>query len=381
MAFSSRWFGAVTLYTYLFYFCNVVEAQNETEKLPTFGDSIPILGAMERTDQDFQDGLALDLFSPKNRTLVVKQNTSPLGAQFVTGTTGEPFVALSNYSYIIQMNETANDLIAKIEIPYDPVMLNMMGVQESNTYVATLAPDKKSWVIDDSTRNVHRSENNTRIIKMTSLDGEYLLVARKTVDTSNIFVQYGQGATRTVNVTGGPGVQEAEFVDGLRFSVQSSKALTMNVDLKQGIDPASLPAGTQSLNSYMWVVNTTSDPGTNVAGQILVPFNRNMLVAMKPTGSSPSTMLTVAKRAANSTNGQFVPINQDTQSVRELPEDRIQLPAMAQLDGQYIILVTDAKAVGGSGNSTSTGSSGKGGKECNCDQQGGMKNEKEDDRD
>jgi hypothetical protein len=33
---------------------------------------------MERTDQDFKDGLALDLFSPKNRTLVVKQNTSPL---------------------------------------------------------------------------------------------------------------------------------------------------------------------------------------------------------------------------------------------------------------------------------------------------------------
>jgi hypothetical protein len=54
---------------------------------------------------------------------------------------------------------------------------------------------------------------------MTSLDGEYLLVGRKTVDTSNIFVQYGQGATRTVNVTGGAGIQEAEFVDGLRFSI------------------------------------------------------------------------------------------------------------------------------------------------------------------
>ena len=100
---------------------------------------------MERTDQDFQDGLALDLFSPRNRTLIVKQNTTPLGAQFVSGTTGEPFVALSNYSYIIQMNETANDLIAKIEIPYEPEKLNAMGVQEANTYVATLA-DKKSWV-------------------------------------------------------------------------------------------------------------------------------------------------------------------------------------------------------------------------------------------
>lgn len=77
-----------------------------------------------------------------------------------------------------------------------------MGVQEANTYVATPAPDKKSWVIDDSMRNVHQSENNTRIIKMTSMDWEYLFVGRQTVDTSNIFVQYGQSTTRTVNMTG-----------------------------------------------------------------------------------------------------------------------------------------------------------------------------------
>lgn len=225
---------------------------------------------MERTDQDFKDGLALDLLSPKNRTLTVKQNTSPLNANFITGTNGEPFVALQNYSYVIQMNETANDLIAKIEVPYDPVMLKKMGVQEANTYVATLAPDSKSWVINDATRNVHRSENLTRIIKMVSLDGEYMLVGRQTVDTGNIFVQYGQGATRTVNMTGGPGIQENEFIDGFRFSVQTNKSMTMNVDLKQGINPGTLPANTVSLNSYAWVVNT-SDPSTNINAQMRVP--------------------------------------------------------------------------------------------------------------
>ena len=318
---------------------------------------------MERTDQDFQDGLALDLFSPKNRTLVVKQNTSPLGAQFITGNSGEPFVAVSNYSYIIQMNETANDLIAKIEIPYDPAMLSTMGIQEANTYVATLSQDKKSWTVNDATRNVHREENNTRIIKMTSLDGEYLLVGRQTVDTSNIFVQYGQGATRTVNITGGPGVQEAEFIDGLRFSVQSGDAMTMNVDIKQGIDPGTLPANTVSLNSYAWIVNT-SDPSMQIDAQMLVPcrcacskfrgplslisepVNLNMLVALRPAGSSPSTMLTVASRALNGTSDQFTPLNASAQVVRELPEDRILIPGMTQLDGQYIILVTDPKTVG-----------------------------------
>jgi hypothetical protein len=110
---------------------------------------------MERTDQDFKDGLALDLLSPVNRTLVVQKNTSPLPGNFVTGSTGEPFMALSSYSYVIKLNETANDLIAKVEVPYDPVMLQTMGIDLSNTYVGTLAADKKSWVISESQRNVH----------------------------------------------------------------------------------------------------------------------------------------------------------------------------------------------------------------------------------
>lgn len=352
MAFSSlRLPGALVLLFYIQCFCNTVLAQNVMEPaaaeppLPGFGDTVQVLGEMQRTDQDFKDGLALDLFSPKARTLVVKQNFTPLPAQFVTGATGEPFIALSNYSYVIKMNETANDLIAKIEIPHDPVMLNSMGVNPANSFVATLAPDKKSWVIDDKTRNVHVSENNTRIIKMTSMDGEYMLVGRKTVDTSNIFLQYGQGATRTFNMTGGPGTQEQEFIDGLRFTTQTGKDMTLNVDIKQGINPATLPSNSQSLNSYMWVVNTSA-PFTKINAQMLVPFNRNMLAALKPAGSSPSTMLTVAKRALNATSGQFQPINPGVQLVRELPEDRIQVPGMDQLDGQYIILVGEPKPVG-----------------------------------
>lgn len=212
---------------------------------------------MERTDQDFQDGLALDLFSPKNRTLVVQQNTKPLSGRFVTGSTGETFVAAMNYSYIIKLNETAQDLVAKIEIPYDPVALAAMGIQEGNTYVGTLAPDGQSWVVDETTRNVHRTENNTRIIKMTSLDGEYMLLGRQAADLTNIFVQYGQGATRTVNVTAG-GRQEAEFVDGLRLSMVSQADVGLNVDLTNGVAPETLPAGTTSLYSFAWTVNSSN---------------------------------------------------------------------------------------------------------------------------
>jgi len=110
---------------------------------------------MARTDQDFVDGLALDLFSPTNRTLTVANNTSPLPGNFVTGSSGEGFINLSNYSWVIRMNETAKDLIAKIELPYDPVALQQQGIDISNTYVGTLAADGKSWAVVEAQRNVH----------------------------------------------------------------------------------------------------------------------------------------------------------------------------------------------------------------------------------
>lgn len=90
------------------------------------------------------------------------------------------------------------------------------------------------WVVSETQRNIHVTENKTRIIEMTSIDGEYMLLGRKIADTASIFVQYGQGATRTMNVTRGAGIQEAEFIDGLRFSVQSTHSFTMNVELRHG---------------------------------------------------------------------------------------------------------------------------------------------------
>jgi hypothetical protein len=110
---------------------------------------------MERTDQDFVDGLVLDLLSPTNRTLVVQQNQYPLSGSFVSGSNGEPFIALSNYSYVIHMNDTSNDLIAKVELPFDPVALQQMGVKSANTYVGQLSADKASWTVSESQRNVH----------------------------------------------------------------------------------------------------------------------------------------------------------------------------------------------------------------------------------
>ncbi|KAL6407054.1 hypothetical protein AUP68_09875 [Ilyonectria robusta] len=84
---------------------------------------------------------------------------------------------------------------------------------------------------------------------MTSLEGEFMLLGRKTEDITNIFVQYGQGATRTVNVTGGNATQEAEFVDGLRFSIRSAKPFTLNADIPFGVDDAAMPSGAVPLSA------------------------------------------------------------------------------------------------------------------------------------
>lgn len=225
---------------------------------------------MARTDQDFRDGLALDFFSPKARTLIVQQNKVPLSPQFVAGVSGEGFVALQNYSYIIRTNDSAQDLIAKIEISYKPEALALMGIQEANTFVAQLSADNRTWMVNEESRNVHRMENKTRMIKQTSIDGEFMLLGRKSMDTSNVFLQFGHGDLRTVHLSGGIGPQTSQFIDGLGFSVVCDKPLRMNVRLKQGVNSGTLPSGTKSLNSYAWIVNTTN-PQAQIRAEMRVP--------------------------------------------------------------------------------------------------------------
>lgn len=51
-------------------------------------------------------------------------------------------------------------------------------------------------------------------------------------------------------------------------------------------------------------------------------------------------MLQVGRRPLNATSGTFLSFNADKQIVRELPEDRIMVKGVTDLDGQYIMMVT-----------------------------------------
>lgn len=160
--------------------------------------------------------------------------------------------------------------VARIELPFDADRLKQIGVDRSNTYVGTLDSVAQRWVVHEGMRNVHLWDNTTRIVKMTSVEGEYILLGRTNPETSNVFVQYGTGGSSNVNFTGGPGVQEAEFVDGLRFSTRSEIAMTMNVNIVNGVKSASLPRNYKALNCFSWKVNT-SNPNAKTLSEIRWP--------------------------------------------------------------------------------------------------------------
>ncbi|KAK8913278.1 hypothetical protein VCV18_011751 [Metarhizium anisopliae] len=153
---------------------------------------------------------------------------------------------------------------------------------------------------------------------MTSLDGEYMLLGRKSEDTSNIFVQYGQGATRTVNITGGAEkIQEAEFVDGLRFRVQSAKSFALNADIPFGVNDKAMP-------------------------EHAVPIINKEMVEEKTRGHEEGHLnLLVARRDLKApATAAFEPLKkQEYSKAKRLVEVR----GMTAVDGQYVLLVSKKK--------------------------------------
>jgi hypothetical protein len=83
---------------------------------------------------------------------------------------------------------------------------------------------------------------------MTSIDGEYAILGRQSVNVGNLFIPFGEGDASSANITGGPGRQDMEFIDGLRFGVQSDTPLRINVNLKFPVSTEELPQGMMSLS-------------------------------------------------------------------------------------------------------------------------------------
>jgi hypothetical protein len=85
------------------------------------------------------------------------------------------------------------------------------------------------------------SDMTVRMVKRTTLDGEYMALGRQTVETNAVLTPFGSDGATQVAILG-TGLQENEFQDGFRMSTKASQPMTMNVDVKEGIDTGMLAA-------------------------------------------------------------------------------------------------------------------------------------------
>jgi hypothetical protein len=88
---------------------------------------------------------------------------------------------------------------------------------------------------------------------MTNIDGEYMAVGRKTIETGTVLSPFG--TQQSVNITGS-GIQEVEFQDGFRMSIRATQPMTVSADVVNGVSSS-------MTNGIMPVSELTSSPRKN----------------------------------------------------------------------------------------------------------------------
>lgn len=110
---------------------------------------------MDLNSFTFPDRSKIEVFSQKQQQLIVNQNTPPIAGNQVTGSTGQPFVALMSQSMSINTNGATDLVGGQIELQMDPQMLAANAVNMDNTFVGMLSPDRQSWMVMESIRSVN----------------------------------------------------------------------------------------------------------------------------------------------------------------------------------------------------------------------------------
>jgi hypothetical protein len=110
---------------------------------------------MQLNSLKFPDNSKIETFSQTQRQILVNQNTSPLTANHVVGSTGQPFVQLSQNAMTIETNNATDLVGAQIEFPIDQATLDQAGVTADNTFVAKLSPDRQAWIVMEGQKSVN----------------------------------------------------------------------------------------------------------------------------------------------------------------------------------------------------------------------------------
>jgi hypothetical protein len=212
---------------------------------------------MKLNSFQFPDRSRVETFSQKQQQIIVNQQTPAIPANQVTGSTGQSFVAISPQSMTISTNGATDLVGGQVEMAMTMQNLQSAAVQPDNTYVAMLSPDRQSWMIQETMRSVNTTDMTVRMVKRTQMDGEYMVVGRQTVETNTLVTPFGSDGSTSVAIQG-TGLQENEFQDGFRMSTRATQPMTMNVDVKDGVDSSMLAAlqGQVPVNDYRYSVTT-----------------------------------------------------------------------------------------------------------------------------
>ncbi|KAF2661642.1 hypothetical protein K491DRAFT_647531 [Lophiostoma macrostomum CBS 122681] len=250
-----------------------------------FNQVLNLNGDMNLNSFTFPDRSKVEAFSQAQQQLIVNQNTPPISGQQVTGSTGQPFVALMPQSLSVNTNGATNLVGGQVELVMDPQMLQQNAVNPDNTFVGKLSPDRQSWMVMETVRSVNITDMTVRMVKMNAIDGEYMALGRQTVETNAALTPFGSDQTSSV-VIQGTGLQEAEFVDGFRMSVRATQPITMTVNVKNGVNPSMLTAlqGQTPVNNYRYLVTT------NLAG-VTPDLNRQATVVQLPINAQRIQMM------------------------------------------------------------------------------------------
>jgi hypothetical protein len=141
---------------------------------------------MQLNSFQFPDRSRIETFSQKQQQIIVNQQTPAIPANQVTGTTGQPFVAISPQSMVVSTNGATDLVGGQIQMAMSQQILQTVAVQPDNTFVAMLSPDRQTWMIQETMRSINSTDMTVRMVKRNQLDGEYMIVGRQTVEVNTL---------------------------------------------------------------------------------------------------------------------------------------------------------------------------------------------------
>ncbi|CZT45673.1 uncharacterized protein RSE6_06004 [Rhynchosporium secalis] len=288
-------------------------------------------GNMALNKITFPDGSRVETYSQKQQQMIVNQNPSPLSPNHVVGSTGQPFVALSQNSMTIATNNASNLVGGQIELSIDPTILRQNNISPDNAFVAMLSPGRQAWIVMEGIKSVNTTDNTVRLVKMTNIDGEYIAIGRQSTESANVLTPF---ADQSVKITGS-GIQEAEFVDGFRMSMKATQPMRVTTNVINGVSSSMITdPGMMPINNYRYLITTNLAavaPNLNQMTVILqMPLNMQRVMAMATQmgiGANEAIVVGISQRTVQQNPGGAAVLSPSRKTRRNARSKRSPRPA------------------------------------------------------